>query len=172
MQCNKTLSQPSDISHLTDVTNPRNKVPRSLRGFTFIEVLAVLSIVALATIGLLGLRDWATSNARISEAKSQIATVQSGVQQWRPRNGIYSGVSIDQLTQTASLPISWGDGVSINPWGGNIEVSADTTDPTRYVIRLTNIRVIEEGQRLTRDFSSIAETVGFSGNTFEATFKG
>ncbi|WP_126777293.1 type II secretion system protein [Aliidiomarina sanyensis] len=145
---------------------------RRMGGFTFIEVLAVLSIVALATLGVLALRDWATSNARISEAKSQVAAIQSGVQQWRPRNGVYTGVSVDALTQVASLPISWGDGSSINPWGGDIQISVDSTDATRYIVRLTNIRVSEEGQRLSRDFSSIAESVSFSGNTFEATFQG
>ncbi len=53
------------------------------RGFTFIEVLAVLSIIAIATLGTLVLRDWAVSNSRISEAKSMITTLQSGAQMWR-----------------------------------------------------------------------------------------
>ncbi|WP_232366310.1 type II secretion system protein [Aliidiomarina halalkaliphila] len=143
-----------------------------LLGFTFIEVLAVLSIVALSTLGVLAMRDWATSNSRVAEAKGQIAAIQSGVQQWRPSNGVYTGVSIQALTSVASLPISWGDGSSINPWGGDVEVRVDNTDATRYIIRFTNIRVPQEGQRLHRDFEVIAEHVSFVGNAFEVTFQG
>ena len=142
------------------------------RGFTFIEVLAVLGIIALATVGVLALRDWATSNSRIAEAKAQIATIQSGVQQWRPSNGVYTGVSVVNLTAVASLPIAWNDGSGINPWGGDIEVSVDSADATRYVIRFTNIRVAEEGARLQRDFSTISQSASFSSGTFVATFQG
>lgn len=141
-------------------------------GFTFIEILAVLSIIALATIGVLSLRDWAASNARVADAKVQIATLQSGVQQWRPRNGVYTGISISALSSVAAVPLDWEDGVSINPWGGDITVVADASDPTRYTIRLTNIRIAEEGQRLMRDYSEISNSVTFSGNTLEVLFKG
>src|SRR5690554_2265340 len=89
-------------------------------GFTFIEVLAVLSIIALATIGVLALRDWAASNARVADTKAQIATIQSGVQQWRPRNGVFTGISVENLSDVAAVPVEWGDGREINPWGGDI----------------------------------------------------
>jgi len=141
-------------------------------GFTFIEVLAVLSIIALATIGVLSLRDWAAGNARVADAKVQIATLQSGVQQWRPRNGVYTGVSIQNLSAVAAVPIDWGGGSSINPWGGDISVLADSADPTRYIVRFTGIQVAEEGQRLVRDYTAIASSVSFSGSTFEVTFQG
>ncbi|RUO21141.1 prepilin-type cleavage/methylation domain-containing protein [Aliidiomarina iranensis] len=141
-------------------------------GFTFIEVLAVLGIIALATVGVLSLRDWATSNARIAEVKSQVATIQSGVQQWRPRNGVYTGISVSSLSSVASLPIDWADGTGINPWGGDIEVTVDSADATRYQVRFTNIRVEEEGMRLQRDFADIAEAVNYAAGTFEITFQG
>lgn len=145
---------------------------RKVFGFTFIEVLAVLGIIALATVGVLSLRDWATSNARIAEAKAQVATIQSGVQQWRPRNGVYNGISVSSLSGVASLPVHWADGSGINPWGGDIEVLVDSSDATRYRIRFTNIRVDEEGMRLQRDFSEIAEAATFSAGIFEITFQG
>ena len=141
-------------------------------GFTFIEVLAVLSIIALATIGVLALRDWAASNARVADTKAQIATIQSGVQQWRPRNGVYTGISIQNLSNVAAVPVEWGDGRQMNPWGGDITVVADNTDPTRYTIRFTNIRIAAEGQRLARDYQEIANSVTFSGNTLEVRFQG
>ncbi|MCC5854394.1 MAG: prepilin-type N-terminal cleavage/methylation domain-containing protein [Idiomarina sp.] len=145
---------------------------RKSSGFTFIEVLAVLSIIALATLGVLALRDWAASNARIAEAKAQIATVQSGVQQWRPRNGVYHGISVQNLTSVAAVPTEWADGREINPWGGDIQVSVDGSDPTRYIVRFTNIRVEQEGQRLLRDFEGIADQAQFSGTNFEVRFQG
>ena len=122
---------------------------KKVTGFTFIEVLAVLSIIALATMGVLALRDWAASNARIAETKAQIATLQSGLQQWRPRNGIYTGVSIENLSSVAAVPIEWGDGSEINPWGGDVEVTADNSDATRYLVTITDIRLDEEGERFS-----------------------
>jgi|SRR5690554_3877374 len=142
------------------------------QGFTFIEVLAVMSIIALATIGVLALRDWAASNARVADAKVQIATIQSGVQQWRPRNGTYTNISIEELSKVAAVPTDWKSGASINPWGGDISVSVDGDDATRYVVSFTNIRVAEEGQRLVRDYTEIASSVTFSGNTLYVTFQG
>lgn len=141
-------------------------------GFTFIEILAVLSMIALATIGVLSLRDWAASNARVADAKLQIATLQSAVQQWRPRNGVYTGMSMTELSAVAAVPLDWKDGVAINPWGGDISVAADNSDPTRYTLRFTNIRIAEEGQRLLRDYTAIARAVNFSGQTLELTFQG
>lgn len=143
-----------------------------IRGFTFIEVLTVLGIIALATAGVMSLRDWASSNARIAEAKSQIATIQSGVHQWRPRNGIYTGISMQELSSVAAVPVNWESGENLNPWGGNIEVAADSGDPTQFTVTLTNIRQEEEGLRLSRDFSSHAAQVSYTAGNFEVTFQG
>lgn len=142
------------------------------KGFTFIEVLAVLSIIALSTMGVLALRDWAASNARISEAKAQIATIQSGVQQWRPRNGVYTGISIEDLSSIAAVPVSWDAGEEINPWGGDIEVEVDSGDATKYRVSMSNIRMEEEGERLVRDYSEISDDVSFSGDRIEISFQG
>ena len=94
----------------------RTTLPR-VSGFTFIEVLAVLSIIAIATLGTLVLRDWAVSNSRISEAKSMITTLQSGAQMWRPNTGVFTGISISELSAIGAVPETWGDGVEKNPWG-------------------------------------------------------
>ncbi|RTE86878.1 MULTISPECIES: type II secretion system protein [Gammaproteobacteria] len=145
---------------------------KNVKGFTFIEVLAVLSIIALSTMGVLALRDWAASNARISEAKGQIATLQSGVQQWRPRNGIYTGISVEELSSIAAVPVSWDDGSAINPWGGDIEVEVDSSDATKYRVTITNISLEQEGERLVRDYSEISEDVSFSGDSVEIGFQG
>jgi len=142
------------------------------RGFTFIEVLTVLGIIALATAGIMGLRDWASSNARIAEAKSQIATIQSGVYQWRPRNGIYTGISMQELSSVAAIPVSWQSGENLNPWGGNIDVSVDSSDPTRFTVTMSNLRQEEEGLRLSRDLESIATEISYSSQVFEVTFQG
>ncbi|WP_404402220.1 prepilin-type N-terminal cleavage/methylation domain-containing protein [Idiomarina seosinensis] len=140
------------------------------RGFTFIEVLAVLSIIAIATLGTLVLRDWAVSNARVSEAKTMITTLQSGAQMWRPNTGIYTGISITELSSVGAVPATWADGVGKNPWGGDVMIGPDTTDPTKYIIRLTNVNAATEGQKLVRDYSNSSVVASYSAGDFTVTF--
>lgn len=143
-----------------------------LRGFTFIEVLAVLSMIGLATVGVTLVRDWAMGNARISEAKAQVATLQAGAQLWRPRDGNYSGISMSALTAIAALPVAWTDGERLNPWGGDIQISVDGANQTRYVIEFSGITKPEEGARLARDLAELATVATFNGDSFSVTFQG
>lgn len=142
------------------------------QGFTFIEVLTVLSIIALATIGSLALRDWAVGNSRVSEAKSQIITIQSGAQLWRPRTGDLSGISVSAMSAIAAVPETWGSGSNINPWGGDISVAVDGADTARYVITVSGIEQAAEGARLAHDFTEYAVESSFSGGTLTLKFQG
>ncbi len=142
------------------------------QGFTFIEILTVLSIIAIATIGSLALRDWAVGNSRISEAKSQIVTTQSGTQIWRPRSGNYTGISMIAMSSIAAVPEQWGDGSNINPWGGAVNVQVDGADTSHYVIVVDGIDKPAEGARLAHDFSDYALDASFSAGTLTLKFKG
>ena len=145
---------------------------KSQQGFTFIEVLTVLSIIALATIGSLALRDWAVGNSRVSEAKSQVITIQSGAQLWRPRTGDLTGISMTAMSSIAAVPEVWGSGTSINPWGGDVTVSVDGADTSRYIITVTGIDQTAEGARLAHDFTEYAIDSSFSGGTLTLKFQG
>ncbi|RUO49478.1 type II secretion system protein [Pseudidiomarina donghaiensis] len=145
---------------------------RSQKGFTFIEVLTVLSIIALATIGSLALRDWAVGNSRVSEAKNQVITIQSGAQLWRPRTGDLTGISMTAMSSIAAVPEVWGSGTGINPWGGDIAVSVDGADTSRYVITVSGIGQAAEGARLAHDFTEYAVDSSFSGGTLTLKFQG
>lgn len=145
---------------------------RKQRGFTFIEVLTVLSIIAIATIGSLAVRDWAVGNSRVSEAKSQIITIQSGTQLWRPKNGNFTGISMASMSGIAAVPESWGGGTELNPWGGDITVAVDSADATRYLVTLTGIDQAGEGARLARDFQQYAVDTTFSNGTLVVRFQG
>ena len=142
------------------------------RGFTFIEVLAVLSIIAIATLGTLVLRDWAVSNSRISEAKSMITTLQSGAQMWRPNTGVYTGISITELSAIGAVPASWGDGVEKNPWGGDVMIGPDTMDLTKYIVSFNGVNTDSEGERLVKEYSEIATVTSYSSGTLTITFQG
>ena len=154
------------------MTSNNHSIEGRWRGFTFIEVLAVLSIIAIATLGTLVLRDWAVANARVSEAKSMITTLQSGAQMWRPNTGIYTGISISELTAIGAVPESWGDGVEKNPWGGDISVAPDVGDLTRYTVTLSGINTASEGERLVREYSNISVVASYSSNMLSVTFQG
>lgn len=145
---------------------------RQQQGFTFIEVLTVLSIIAIATIGSLAVRDWAVGNSRVSEAKSQIITIQSGTQLWRPKNGNFTGISMASMSGIAAVPENWGAGTELNPWGGNVTVAVDSADPTRYLVTLTGIDQAGEGARLARDFEEYAVDTTFSNGTLTVRFQG
>lgn len=141
-------------------------------GFTFIEVLAVLSIIAIATLGTLVLRDWAVSNSRVSEAKTMITTLQAGAQMWRPNTGVYTGISISELSSIGAVPEAWGDGVEKNPWGGDVSVDVDVGDLTRYVVTFEGIGSTSEGERLVREYSQIATVASYATETLTITFQG
>ncbi|RUO80392.1 prepilin-type cleavage/methylation domain-containing protein [Idiomarina tyrosinivorans] len=145
---------------------------RQQNGFTFIEVLAVLSIIAVATVGTLVLRDWAMANSRVSEARQLITTLQSGAQLWRPNTGIYTGINMTELSSIGAIPVSLADGVEKNPWGGNVTIGVDVADLTRYTISLESIPSASEGARLVKEYTETAFSTSFSGNTFTATFQG
>lgn len=146
------------------------KAANTTRGFTFIEVLAVLSIIAIATLGTLVLRDWAVANARVSEAKTMITTLQTGAQMWRPNTGIYTGISITELSAIGAVPEVWADGVEKNPWGGDIMIGPDTTEPTRYIIRFTSVDEPTEGARLVRDYENGSTVAAYQDGDFTVTF--
>lgn len=142
------------------------------RGFTFIEVLAVLSIIAIATLGTLVLRDWAVSNSRIAEAKTMITTLQSGAQMWRPNTGVYTGISVTELSSIGAIPETWSDGVEKNPWGGDVSVTADVGDLTRYTISFSGVNSNAEGERIVKEYSDRAVVASYSTNTLTITFQG
>ncbi|MDN7123277.1 prepilin-type N-terminal cleavage/methylation domain-containing protein [Pseudidiomarina sp. 1APP75-32.1] len=145
---------------------------KNQQGFTFIEVLTVLGIIALATIATLAVRDWAVGNSRVSEAKNQIITVQAGAQLWRPRNGDFTGITMTSMSQIAAVPEAWGDGAGINPWGGAINVEADLSDSSRYVVTLSGIAQDGEGARLARDFTDYSIDSTYSAGTLTLRFQG
>tara|TARA_B100000700_G_scaffold328324_1_gene445789 strand:- start:237 stop:680 length:444 start_codon:yes stop_codon:yes gene_type:complete len=143
-----------------------------VKGFTFIEVLAVLSIIAIASLGTLVLRDWAVGNARVSEAKNLITTLQAGAQMWKPASGEFTGISMIELSNIGAVPSDWADGVGKNPWGGDIMIGPDTVDASKYIIRLTNVGSAEEGQRLVRDYTDISALTSYADGDFTVTFQG
>lgn len=151
--------------------NQSVNLPR-VRGFTFIEVLAVLSIIAIATLGTLVLRDWAVSNSRISEAKSMITTLQSGAQMWRPNTGVFTGISISELSAIGAVPETWGDGVEKNPWGGDVSVNADVGDLTRYTVTFSDVTSSTEGERMVREYNDLAVVASYMTDTLTITFQG
>lgn len=142
------------------------------QGFTFIEVLTVLAIIALATIGTLAVRDWAVGNSRVSEAKNQIVTVQAGAQLWRPRNGDFTGISMTSMSDIAAVPENWADGTGMNPWGGAISVDVDASDSSRYVVTMAGIGNDGEGARLARDFTEYTVDSSYSAGTLTLRFQG
>ncbi|CAB0149548.1 hypothetical protein PSI9734_00112 [Pseudidiomarina piscicola] len=142
------------------------------QGFTFIEVLTVLGIIALATIGTLAVRDWAVGNSRVSEAKNQIITVQAGAQLWRPRSGDFTGITMSSMSAIAAVPEAWGDGAGINPWGGAIAVEADLSDSTHYVVTMSGIAQDGEGARLARDFTDYTIDSSYTSGTLTLRFQG
>ncbi|MFC0444422.1 type II secretion system protein [Pseudidiomarina halophila] len=145
---------------------------KNQQGFTFIEVLTVLGIIALATIGTLAVRDWAVGNSRVSEAKNQIITVQAGAQLWRPRSGDFTGITMASMSGIAAVPEVWGDGTGVNPWGGAINVEADLSDTSRYVVTLSGIAQDGEGARLARDFTDYTVDSTYSAGTLTLRFQG
>lgn len=70
------------------------------------------------------------------------------------------------------MPEAWGDGATINPWGGSISVEADTSDSSRYVVTLSGIAQDGEGARLARDFTEYTVDSTYTAGTLTLRFQG
>jgi type IV pilus assembly protein PilE len=101
--------------------------PPTTRGFTLIELMITVAIVALlAAIALPAYND-SVRKSRRSEAVSALTTVQQAQERWRANNASYT----DQLT---TAPPN-GLGIAATTGSGWYTITIDAANATGYTVR-------------------------------------
>lgn len=142
----------------------------SKQGFSLVELaigLAVLTVLILAISASAGLRD----NARVQSAANSIQTLRSAAESYLVVGHVnYSGMTVDALKSVKLLPEGF-KATESNPWGGNFDVTANTSDSTRFDISLSSLAKTE-ADKLTSYFNNSATKVAYddSSSTWTVTF--
>lgn len=113
------------------------------KGFTLAEIAIVLVIIGLLVAVALPEIFAARDNAKVDAALTQTQTVLKGATKYGPRNGNKTGISMAVLHARGLVPEEYTDfgaaGVDINPWGGDVQVTVNGTDPRQIDITFTEI---------------------------------
>lgn len=148
-----------------------NKTMINNKGFTLIEIAAVLTIITilLLVVGIAtkGMFD----NGRVNSAAQSVETLRSASAQYLASGNVtYAGINIAALKTGSLLPNNFS-GVSSNPYGGNYTVAADAADNTKVVVTLTSIPG-DAGTKLNAYFANKADSTNYdaTSKTWTATF--
>ena len=113
----------------------RSKSSRSKKGFTLIELMAVIGVMGLLMAVVLIGASSSRKTAQISTTAQQIQLIYSACQAWLGNGRVnYTGISLDTLQQAGYLPSSL-----LNPYGGTYEVKPHSGDAAKLDIEVANV---------------------------------
>lgn len=97
-------------------------------GFTLIELIVVMAIIALLFAMVIGTMDYAKRRAKESQAQSQIQQLQDGLQKYYTKFGRYP-------TTLAAVSNYMDSGFTlVDPWGKQYSYSFAATNPHSFVL--------------------------------------
>ena len=111
----------------------------SQKGFSLIEIMAVLAIAAFLVLGVMWSKRIVDDSLNNNQFTSDIATLVTQARSWRGLDPTYTGISVTALTGMGLLPTSWGAGSGVNPAGGNYTLAANATNATRVDLTATGM---------------------------------
>ena len=117
--------------------NTRQK--NNKKGFTVIELIAVMVIIAVILGSVLAAVKGATDNSRITSAIASVRALQTAsVNYYNNNGGSYSNLSLSTLASNNMLPANFTSGTNANPWNGSITVGPDS-NANYFDITFTNV---------------------------------
>ena len=109
------------------------------KGFALLEVLVAVGVIGLLALGVYQLANRTDSAQLTQRTVADVGTIAAQSRAWKGINPDYAGVSIQVLTGMGLLDTNWGDGVGINPFGGDYLVVANATNTSRIDISVTGM---------------------------------
>jgi prepilin-type N-terminal cleavage/methylation domain-containing protein len=109
------------------------------KGFTLIELITVMVIIAVILGSVLAAVKGATDNSRTTSALASVRALQTAsVNYYNNNGGSYANLSLSTLASNNMLPANFTSGTNANPWNGSITVAPDT-NANWFDITLTNV---------------------------------
>jgi len=134
--------------------NTRHKTNK--KGFTIIELIAVMVIIGIILSAVLAAVQGATNNSRLTSAVASVRALQTAsVNYYNSNGGSYTSLSIATLASGNYLPANFS-GTGNNPWNGNITVAPDS-NANWFDITLTNVPSTQQ-VALTTAVSKLTQT--------------
>jgi len=140
---------------------------RKRRGFSLIELVLVISIIALLIMAV-GLTSGVRENAKVHSAAQSVQTLRTAAESYiAAGNMTYTGITILGLQTLGYLPSSFS-ATGSNPWGGNYTI-APNTDANKVDISLTSVSS-SAATRLSTLFANSAAATSYASTTWTITF--
>ena len=132
------------------------------KGFTLIEMIAVMVIIAVILGSVLAVAQGTTNTSRITSTVASIRALQTAsVNYYNANGGTYANtgslgaaLSLANLVAQNMLPANIGAG--INAWGGTITVQPDANNPSYFDILLSNVPASVQTQ-LQNDVANLVQ---------------
>jgi prepilin-type N-terminal cleavage/methylation domain-containing protein len=135
---------------------------KNKKGFTLVELLAVIGIVGVILGVVLVGSSSARNTARISTTAQQIQLIYGACQSWLGNGRVnYTGISLTNLQNAGYLPSNL-----VNPWGGTYTVSANSSNSNQVDIQTTQI----PSQNIHNEIVSALGNI-LSGNSYTSSSK-
>ncbi len=142
------------------------------KGFTIIELIAVMVIISVILGSVLAAVKGATDNSRITSAIASVRALQTAsVNYYNNNGGSYTGLSLAALASNNMLPSNFTSGTNANPWNGNITVAPDA-NANYFDITFTNVPSIAATSltNAVNKLTQTAPTYTASSQTWTAAF--
>lgn len=143
------------------------RIMRKKSGFTLIELVLVISIIALLIMAV-GLTSGIRENAKVHSASESVKALRTAAESYiAAGNMTYTGITVSDLQTSGYLPAAFS-ATGSNPWGGNYEI-APNTDANKVDISLTGVSA-SAAARLTALFANSATVTSYASETWAITF--
>lgn len=140
---------------------------RNKRGFSLIELVLVISIIALLIMAV-GVSSGVRENAKVHSASESVRSLRTAAESYiAVGNMTYTGITISGLQTLGYLPASFS-ATGSNPWGGNYTIAVNT-DVNKIDISLTGVSS-SAAARLSALFANSAAATNYASDTWTVTF--
>ncbi len=140
---------------------------RRRRGLTLIEAAMVLVILALVVGGVMLFYQNANQSRQVSEAQSQLASIQQSVRSWSSGQYGYDGLTVASLKQYLPAKMMDTNGTTLrHAFGGTGDITGDSASGT-FTIQLNSIPRDSCQKLSTTDMGRALVKIDVNGQTAE-----